>query len=156
MPVWRKFAQCRTTHGAGHLRNFYFQKNFPPIFFYLIWYPLDTHWIPIRCALDHIGFTLDTLHSHTYTYTYIHIGYILDTHWIHIQYPLDTHWINIGYTSDAHWIHIGYTLDKLWIHSGCFKKRTDHYLMIAQLLKYPQKKLRLFSKSLFHYWIHIG
>ena len=32
---------------------------------------------------------------------------------------------------------------------GVSKKRTDHYLMIAQLLKHPQKKLRPFSKSPF-------
>ena len=90
MPVWRKLAQCRTTHSTGHLRNFYFKK-IPPNFFYLIWFPLYTHWIPIGSTLDHIGFTLDTLHTHTYTYIYT-----LDTHWIHIGYTFSTHWIHTG------------------------------------------------------------
>ena len=112
MPVWRKLAQCRTTHGTGHLRNFYFKKispNFSLSYLISIVYSLDTHRMHIRPHWIHLGYT-------TYTYIHIHIGYTLDTHWIHIQYPLDTHWINIRYTLDAHWIHIGYTLNKLWIH----------------------------------------
>ena len=52
------------------------------------------------------------------------------------------------------------------ILQGVSKKRTDHYLMIAQLLKHPQKKLRPFSKSPFrgllenvqnlYIWAYIG